>query len=308
MEKYPKKYPIGTLARKSGVSVKTIRYYSNMGLLPPAEVTGAGYRLYSDRELLRLQQITILRFLGASLKQVKAVLAQELALPDLLTAQIAAVDAEIERWRRLRSIITRASEGLRHQEQPWHYLRNLMGVIKMTQEERAQWWGEWWRKRLADSPLPEEFVQGFVQDIQNSITAEPTEAEEDFILAAQEGRKETYVANTVERWTKAHHHMSYDEWLTRVREIFGRFRALVDAAPDDPLVQAAVEEYIRLSGPLTATTVKRLLDNINRPVIRRMAQAADLLDTTQQMERVYQLIHDALKIRLLRLSPGGIQY
>ncbi|BCV22590.1 hypothetical protein hamaS1_26590 [Moorella sp. Hama-1] len=26
----------------------------------------------------------------------------------------------------------------------------------MTQEDRAQWWGEWWRKRLADSPLPEE--------------------------------------------------------------------------------------------------------------------------------------------------------
>ncbi|BCV22554.1 MerR family transcriptional regulator [Moorella sp. Hama-1] len=143
------KYPIGTLARKSGVSLKTIRYYSNMGLLPPADVSEAGYRLYSDQELLRLQQIVIMRFLGASLKQVKAVLVRELALPDLLTAQVAAVDAEIERWHRLRSIIIRASEGLLHQEQPWHYLRNLMEVIKMTQEERAQWWGEWWRKHLA---------------------------------------------------------------------------------------------------------------------------------------------------------------
>ncbi|BCV22574.1 hypothetical protein hamaS1_26430 [Moorella sp. Hama-1] len=66
-------------------------------------------------------------------------------------------------------------------------------------------------------------------------------------------------------------------------------------------------EYIQLSGPLTANTVKRLLDSINRPVIRRMAQAADLLDTTQQTERVYQLIQDALKIRLRRLSPGEIQ-
>ncbi len=50
-------YPSGTFARKALVSVRTLRYYDKEGLLSPTEYSEAGYRLYSDEDLVNLQQI-----------------------------------------------------------------------------------------------------------------------------------------------------------------------------------------------------------------------------------------------------------
>lgn len=48
------------VSRRTGVSVRTLQYYDNIGLLHPAEYTQAGYRLYDDAALEKLQQITLL--------------------------------------------------------------------------------------------------------------------------------------------------------------------------------------------------------------------------------------------------------
>jgi DNA-binding transcriptional MerR regulator len=48
-------YKIGELSRLSGVSIKTIRHYSDQGVLPPSGVTEAGYRLYSEADRSRLE-------------------------------------------------------------------------------------------------------------------------------------------------------------------------------------------------------------------------------------------------------------
>ena len=54
----------------TGVSVRTLHYYDEIGLLAPADRTSAGYRLYDDGSLLRLQQILIGRTLGLSLDEI----------------------------------------------------------------------------------------------------------------------------------------------------------------------------------------------------------------------------------------------
>jgi DNA-binding transcriptional MerR regulator len=53
------------------VSIRTLRYYDKVGLLSPSQYTEAGYRLYTDADLLRLQQILALKFLGFSLEEIK---------------------------------------------------------------------------------------------------------------------------------------------------------------------------------------------------------------------------------------------
>lgn len=63
------------VAALSGVSVRTLHHYDELGLLKPAETTEAGYRIYSDENLAELQQILFYRALGFSLKQIKEVLA-----------------------------------------------------------------------------------------------------------------------------------------------------------------------------------------------------------------------------------------
>lgn len=63
---------IGQLARATGVTAKTIRYYEQVGVLPPPNRTPAGYRLYDQRGVHRLRFVRRARALGLSLRDVRA--------------------------------------------------------------------------------------------------------------------------------------------------------------------------------------------------------------------------------------------
>jgi DNA-binding transcriptional MerR regulator len=65
---------VRALAKLSGVSVRTLHHYDAIGLLVPKRRSRAGYRLYDESDLLRLQQILIQRELGLPLERIKAVL------------------------------------------------------------------------------------------------------------------------------------------------------------------------------------------------------------------------------------------
>lgn len=66
---------IGTLAKRAGVSIDTVRYYERDGLLSPQSRLASGYRRYSELELARLRFIRRAQALGFSLKEVKELLA-----------------------------------------------------------------------------------------------------------------------------------------------------------------------------------------------------------------------------------------
>lgn len=68
------RYTVKQLARLSGVSVRTLHYYDEIGLLKPAEVGANGYRYYGRDQLLRLQQILLHRELGLPLSSIAALL------------------------------------------------------------------------------------------------------------------------------------------------------------------------------------------------------------------------------------------
>lgn len=65
---------IKEIAKLVGVSKRTLHYYDEIGLLSPADTTEAGYRLYSDKDLERLQQIMFFKELGFELKLIKEIL------------------------------------------------------------------------------------------------------------------------------------------------------------------------------------------------------------------------------------------
>jgi len=66
---------IGTLAKKAGVRIDTVRYYERSGLLAPRSRLASGYRRYSDLELARLRFIRRAQMLGFKLKEVRELLA-----------------------------------------------------------------------------------------------------------------------------------------------------------------------------------------------------------------------------------------
>ena len=66
---------IGELSKQTGVSIDTIRYYEQRGLIPPASRTATGYRQYSDGDVSRLQFIVQAKDLGFTLEESSQLLA-----------------------------------------------------------------------------------------------------------------------------------------------------------------------------------------------------------------------------------------
>ena len=64
------RYRIAEVADRTGFSTPTLRYYEEIGLLPPAERTPAGYRVYDDRAVARLRFVARAKQLGCSLEEI----------------------------------------------------------------------------------------------------------------------------------------------------------------------------------------------------------------------------------------------
>lgn len=102
----------GDLARATGNTVRTIRFYEEEGLLVPAVVSGGGHRRYTEDDLERLRLISDLRELGLSLGDIRGILdlrsgcdtAAEFALrfQEVLGAHLEAAQRRLERLRRMK--------------------------------------------------------------------------------------------------------------------------------------------------------------------------------------------------------------
>lgn len=98
----PAPWKVGELARWTGVSVRTLHYYDEIGLLRPSRTTEAGYRLYTEGDVIRLQQIKSLRKLGFSLEEIKEFLGRPEVTPqDVLRLQILQLKEQIALQQRL---------------------------------------------------------------------------------------------------------------------------------------------------------------------------------------------------------------
>jgi DNA-binding transcriptional MerR regulator len=69
-----KAYTVSQLAGMAGVSVRTLHHYDQIGLLVPSARTAAGYRLYQEQDLLRLQQILFYKELDLPLAEIARIL------------------------------------------------------------------------------------------------------------------------------------------------------------------------------------------------------------------------------------------
>ena len=104
-------FAIGEVARRTGLTVKAIRFYADAGIVAPTGRSAAGYRLYSADALARLDLIRTLRELGLDLATARAVSDHETSLPEVAAAHAEALTAQI-RELRLRRAVLRAVAAL----------------------------------------------------------------------------------------------------------------------------------------------------------------------------------------------------
>jgi len=94
---------IGELADATGLTVRALRHYESVGLLAPAERSESGYRLYRAEDAERLYAVVVLRQLGFSLGEVRAVLeADGAGLEEVVRRHVAAVEERLSSLRELR--------------------------------------------------------------------------------------------------------------------------------------------------------------------------------------------------------------
>lgn len=107
-------YTVGEVARLSHVSVRTLHHYDDIGLLTPQRRTAAGYRLYTDSDLERLQQILFYRALEFGLDDIAAMLADpKSSADDHLRRQYRLVQERIDRSQTLLAALEKEMEARR---------------------------------------------------------------------------------------------------------------------------------------------------------------------------------------------------
>lgn len=132
-------YQANEFATRAGITVRTLHHYDRMALLKPTSRSDAGYRLYSDRDLARLQQIVTLKFLGFSLARIQRILdRRNFDLVHELRAQRCII---AEKRRQLDSAILaieRAERALNAKVEPdWELFRKIIEVIEM--QNNMEW-------------------------------------------------------------------------------------------------------------------------------------------------------------------------
>ena len=81
------RYKVREFAKLAGVTVRALHHYDRLGLLTPERRTGSRYRLYGERDLARLEEIVVLKFLGIPLKEIRPLLDRQSGLADALQRQ-----------------------------------------------------------------------------------------------------------------------------------------------------------------------------------------------------------------------------
>src|SRR4051794_26864047 len=101
MHELERTWKVGELARATGLTIRALHHYDDIGLLVPSR-TQSGHRLYSRDDVERLYRVLALRSVGLSLDEIRAVLDDdEVGLVDTVRRHVAALERDIEQRRRL---------------------------------------------------------------------------------------------------------------------------------------------------------------------------------------------------------------
>lgn len=130
------------------MSVRTLRFYDKVGLLSPSQYTEAGYRLYTDADFFRLQQILALKFLGFSLEEIKCCLqVGPTALQESLALQKAMMQDKREQLKAIIQAIDETEKLLQTNQEDWKSIVRVIQVMQMTQTN------DWRNKYFTDEQL-----------------------------------------------------------------------------------------------------------------------------------------------------------
>ncbi|MFF4615437.1 MerR family transcriptional regulator [Nonomuraea jabiensis] len=279
-------YSIGDLARRTGLTVKTIRFYSDRGIVPPADRSPTGYRLYDLDAVARLELVRTLRDLGVDLPTIRRVVEREVSLPEVAAAHAEALAVQIRTLRLRRAVLTAvARRGSSPEEM------DLMHKLARLSEDE--------RRRLVDGFLEAAFdgldtVPGFAgiigsmtPELPDDPSPEQVEAWVELAELAQDPDFRAAVRRTAARHAAEREHAGHagapprpdPAALARDHARPALAAGLAPAAPEaDAVVAAVVAAYARDRGlPDDPALRRRLLERLEEANDPRRERYLELL-------------------------------
>ncbi|GEM48058.1 MerR family transcriptional regulator [Deinococcus cellulosilyticus] len=159
-------YSIGELSKLAGLPIKTLRFYADEGLLPPAHIADSRYRYFNADSLPRLQLIRTLREADFSLQSIRELLEQQTDFQALVQLQLQTVQVQMQALVRQQAVLQAALK----QHTTVHEFAELMQQARLSHQEREnllsrhlkstfgglgvdpEWWPEFWATAGAELP------------------------------------------------------------------------------------------------------------------------------------------------------------
>lgn len=133
-------YPIGDVARRTGLNVSAIRFYAEEGIVPPTGLTDGVVRLYDVTAIARLELVRTLRDLGVGLEEIRRVLAEGISLHDLAVAHLSVVEGSLRQFQARRAVLRTMVRQPTTAEQ----LSLMHKLVAMSDEDRDRLISEFW--------------------------------------------------------------------------------------------------------------------------------------------------------------------
>ncbi|WP_410630374.1 MerR family transcriptional regulator [Amycolatopsis sp. cmx-4-83] len=172
------RYSIGELARRTGLTIKAVRFYSDRGLVPPSGRNAAGQRRYDEAALARLGLVRTLRELGLDLATIRRIADGEVAVADIAARHAAALDAEIRVLRLRQAVLTAiAGRGSTTEE-----TRLLHELPRLSEVERRHLVGDFLAEALGDRPE----LAGIARTLTPELPEDPSPEQLDAWIALAE--------------------------------------------------------------------------------------------------------------------------
>jgi DNA-binding transcriptional MerR regulator len=196
-------YKINQVAKLVGISVRTLHHYDQIGLLEPESATPAGYRLYSDNELEKLQQILFFKELGFSLKKINDILNSSNF--DKKSALNMHKELLIKQKERLEEIINTVEKTIQSIEGGTKMSeKEMFGAFDMSEIEKHQKkYADETRQKYGHTEAYKESqrrTSKYTKEDWAKISAKANEIDEKFIAAMDQGPESSLAQEAVSEW------------------------------------------------------------------------------------------------------------
>ncbi|MEV5408233.1 MerR family transcriptional regulator [Thermopolyspora sp. NPDC052614] len=256
-------YSIGELAELTGIPVKTIRFYSDTGVLPAPSRTSSGYRRYTDEHRVHLELVRTLREIGIDLATIRSLGHRD--LKEVLALHLRAVETQITALQRTRAVLRVTLDKDAPAEED---LRRLHALGKLGGAEMAALLDTFIDDVGGDIRPRHEWLAAMREHMLPELPAEPTTAQLDAWLELAELLADDDFRRRLREqsdgfWAGLRDMAAYHEIINTVMEV-GLAAVEEGIPPDSPEARPVLERVLALLGQTREQAVRMFDEHDSR--------------------------------------------